>query len=145
MSDYRLAFNPFPDKIAPMAITAKHRETVFFVGDTVAVRQKIIESGKERTQNFEGVVISIRGRGENKTFTVRRIAADRVGVERVWPLGSPWVLDIKVLKSGKSRRAKLFYLRERVGSRALKVKTRPAKKPATTPKTAGGSKKKTGK
>lgn len=110
-----------------MAIKAIHQETSFFVGDLVKVQQKVLESGKERIQNFEGVVISIKGIAENKSFTVRRIGADRVGVERIWPLNSPWVVKIDVVRSGKPRRAKLYYLRNRIGSQALKVKPRTLK------------------
>lgn len=107
-----------------MALKAKHQQTGFSVGDLVKVHQKIVESGKERSQVFEGLVISIRGRGENKTFTVRRIASGGVGVEKIWPLNSPWVLKIEVLRQAKVRRAKLYYLRSRVGRKAVKVKTK---------------------
>ncbi|MGB9911120.1 MAG: 50S ribosomal protein L19 [Microgenomates group bacterium] len=104
-----------------MANQAKFKDTTFKVGDTVIVSQKIIEGGKTRIQNFEGIVIAIRGRGENKTFTVRKIATGGIGVERIWPLNSPWIEKIKVKKQGKVRRAKLYYLRERVGKAAVKV------------------------
>lgn len=134
-----------------MAIKAKHQENTFFVGDTVKVQQKIIEGGKERIQYFEGVVMAIRGESTNKTFTVRRIGADKVGVERIWPLDSPWVLKIEVVRSGKPRRAKLYYLRGRVGSQALRVRLRakgktkvkavPKKKPQSSKK-AGKARKK---
>ena len=96
-----------------MANQAKIGETIFSVGDTVVVSQKIIEGGKTRTQPFEGIVIAIRGQKENKTFTVRKIAAGGVGVERIWPLNSPWITKIKVKKRGKVRRAKLYYLRKK--------------------------------
>lgn len=131
-----------------MAIKAIHQETSFFVGDLVKVQQKILESGKERTQNFEGIVIAIKGEGENRSITVRRIGADRIGVERVWPLNSPWVLKVDVVRSGKPRRAKLYYLRNRVGSQALKVKPRTLKvvKPKRkTPSAAKSDHQKTGK
>ncbi|MGB9707082.1 MAG: 50S ribosomal protein L19 [Microgenomates group bacterium] len=106
-----------------MANQAKFGETSFNVGDTVVVWQKIIESGKTRTQPFEGIVIAIRGKGENKTFTVRKIAPGGVGVERIWPLNSPWITKIKVKKKGNVRRAKLYYLRKKVTKKATKVKT----------------------
>ncbi len=96
-----------------MANQVKIGETSFGVGDTVVVSQKIIEGGKTRTQPFEGIVIAIRGQGENKTFTVRKIATGGVGVERIWPLNSPWITKIKVKKKGKARRAKLYYLRNK--------------------------------
>lgn len=99
----------------------------FNVGDTVRVHQKIIEKEKvkgvgkreekeeqkERIQVFEGVVLSIRGSGENKSFTVRKIAAGRIGVERIWPVNSPSIVKITVKKKGNFKRAKLYYLRGR--------------------------------
>ena len=106
-----------------MANRIKINETEFAVGDLVSVQQKIKEAGKTRTQNFEGIVISIKGRGENKMFTVRKIATGGIGVERIWPVSSPWIKKIKLIKKGKVRRAKLFYLRKRVGRRATKIKT----------------------
>jgi large subunit ribosomal protein L19 len=105
-----------------MANQAKFGETTFNVGDTLVVTQKIIEGGKTRTQNFEGIVIAIKGRGENKTFTVRKIAVGGIGVERIWPLSSPWITKIKVKKKGKVRRAKLYYLRKKTSKKATKVK-----------------------
>jgi large subunit ribosomal protein L19 len=95
-----------------MANQAKIGEVIFSVGDKVKVYQKIQEGDKIRTQPFEGIVISIKGSGENKMFTVRKIAADGIGVERIWPLNSPWIEKIKVLRKGKVRRAKLYYLRK---------------------------------
>ena len=116
-----------------MALEAKHKETTFHVGDTVAVHQKVVEKDKERTQIFEGVVISIKGGGNNKMFTVRKISYDGVGVERIWPLISPWIKKIVVIKEGKVRRAKLYYLRKLTGKEALKVKRKEVRKvvPAT--------------
>ncbi|NMC35074.1 MAG: 50S ribosomal protein L19 [Veillonellaceae bacterium] len=94
----------------------------FRSGDTVRVHYKIIEGDKTRIQPYEGVVISRRGEGVSKTFTVRKIGADGIGVERIFPLLSPNIEKIDVVKLGKSRRAKLFYLRGKVGKEALKVK-----------------------
>ncbi|MBM4080844.1 MAG: 50S ribosomal protein L19, partial [Planctomycetes bacterium] len=85
----------------------------FRVGDTVDVHVKIIEGDKERIQVFTGTVIARRGRSIRETFTVRRIVQGE-GVERVFQLHSPKVMDIKVAREGKVRRAKLFYLRKRV-------------------------------
>lgn len=96
-----------------MANQAKFDDTVFSVGDKVKVYQKIQEKDKVRLQPFEGIVIAIRGEGENKMFTVRKIATGGIGVERIWPLYSPWIEKIKVVKKGKVRRAKLYYLREK--------------------------------
>lgn len=92
----------------------------FGVGDTVKVSTKIIEGTRERIQVFEGTVIKVQGTGLRKTFTVRKLASG-VGVEKTWPLHSPNVADVKVVRYGKVRRAKLFYLRERTG-KATRVK-----------------------
>jgi len=86
----------------------------FEIGDIVDVHCLIKEGDKERTQIFTGTVIARKGRGINETFTVRRIVDDE-GVERIFPLHSPNVLDIKPVRSGKTRRAKLYYLRKRTG------------------------------
>jgi large subunit ribosomal protein L19 len=86
----------------------------FEVGDTVDVYCKIKEGDKERVQIFGGTVIARRGRGINQTFTVRRIV-DNEGVERIFPIHSPNIVDIKAVRSGKTRRAKLYYLRKRSG------------------------------
>jgi large subunit ribosomal protein L19 len=94
----------------------------FNVGDTVKVHYKIIEGNKERIQVYEGVVIAIGNKGINKAFTVRKISFD-IGVERVFPLFSPRIAKIDVIRKGKARRAKLYYLRERTGkSTKLKEK-----------------------
>ncbi|MEE8638227.1 MAG: 50S ribosomal protein L19 [Candidatus Margulisiibacteriota bacterium] len=101
----------------------------FKVGDTVRVFSKIVEGGKERLQGFEGIVIKRQGGGDRETFTVRRIVQG-VGVERSFPLHSPRVERVMVLRSGKVRRAKLYYLRKRIGSQATRVeeeKATPAK------------------
>lgn len=91
----------------------------FEIGDTVDVRCRIKEGDKERIQVFTGTVIARKGRGINETFTVRRIVANE-GVERIFPLHSPNVIDIRPVRSGKARRAKLYFLRERTG-RAVKL------------------------
>lgn len=86
----------------------------FEVGDIVDVRCRIREGDKERTQVFTGTVIARKGRGINETFTVRRMVGSE-GVERIFPLHSPNVLDIRPVRSGKTRRAKLYFLRKRAG------------------------------
>ena len=86
----------------------------FEVGDVVDVHCSIKEGGKERIQIFTGTVIARKGRGINETFTVRRIVGDE-GVERVFPLHCPSVVDIRPIRSGKTRRAKLYFLRRRAG------------------------------
>ena len=89
----------------------------FGPGDNVVVSYKIIEGSKQRIQDFRGDVIQIKGEGTNKTFTVRKISGG-VGVERIFPMASPNIDGIKVLKRGKVRRAKLYYLRDLVGKKA---------------------------
>lgn len=98
----------------------KSEVPAFNVGDTVRVGYKIIEGGKERVQNFEGVVIAKKHGGVRETFTVRRLSFG-VGVERTFPLHSPKIAGIKVVKTGKVRRAKLYYLRGLTG-KAAKIK-----------------------
>jgi len=97
----------------------------FAVGDTVRVHTKVVEGEKERIQIFSGVVIGKRGRGLNETFTVRRISYGE-GVERVFPVHSPRVDKIEVERKGSVRRAKLTYLRKRIGKGAVAVKEKEA-------------------
>ncbi len=92
----------------------------FNVGDTVRVSAKVIEGTRERIQVFEGTVIKRQNGGAKETFTVRKFS-NGVGVEKTWPLHSPIVTKIDVVRRGKVRRAKLYYLRDRVGKKA-KVK-----------------------
>ncbi|NDO47739.1 50S ribosomal protein L19 [Clostridium sp. MD294] len=98
----------------------KSNITPFNVGDTIRVYAKVVEGTRERLQMFEGVVIKRQNGGIRETFTVRRIASG-VGVERTWPLHSPRIDRIEVVRRGIVRRAKLFYLRDKVG-KAAKVK-----------------------
>ena len=100
----------------------KENKPEFNVGDTVRVAVRIKEGEKERIQNFEGTVIAKKHGGVAETFTVRRTSYG-VGVERVYPINSPFVEKVDVIRAGKVRRAKLFYLRERTG-KAAKVKAR---------------------
>ncbi|HHT9119290.1 MAG TPA: 50S ribosomal protein L19 [Candidatus Hypogeohydataceae bacterium YC41] len=93
----------------------------FTVGDTVEVNTRIIEGEKERIQLFSGVIIAKKGGGLKETFTVRKIVQGE-GVERVFALHSPRLLNIKVIRSGKVRRAKLYYLREKTGKEASRLK-----------------------
>ncbi|HLG32368.1 MAG TPA: 50S ribosomal protein L19 [Ignavibacteriaceae bacterium] len=94
----------------------------FNSGDKIKVHVRVIEGDKERIQPFEGDVISIRGSGLNKTFTVRKIASG-VGVERIFPLNSPKIAKIEIVKQGDVRRAKLYYLRN-VAGKAAKIKSK---------------------
>ncbi|NJO06141.1 MAG: 50S ribosomal protein L19 [Chloroflexaceae bacterium] len=95
----------------------------FRVGDTVRVGVKVVEGSRERVQDFEGVVISRRAGGINENFTVRRIASHGIGVERTFLLHAPRVDSIKVMRRGKVRRAKLYYLRGLTG-KAARIKER---------------------
>lgn len=93
----------------------------FRAGDTLRLGIEIKEGSKTRVQKFEGVVIAFRGEGLGKTFIIRKIGANSVGVERIFPLYSDSLKEIKVLRKGRVRRAKLFYLRDRRG-KAAKIK-----------------------
>ncbi len=109
-----------------MANQATINETTFSVGDTVSVNYKIIEKEKvtgvkkreekeevrERIQPFEGIVLAIRGEGENRSFTVRKVVAGGIGIERIFPIASPWISKVIIKKHGKARRAKLYFLRK---------------------------------
>jgi len=132
-----------------MAIMAKYNDLTFRVGDTLAVDYRLIEkeivAGKakrekkeetrERIQTFEGICISIKGDSfENRSFTVRKIASGGIGVERIFPLSSPWIKGISVKKHGSVRRAKLYYLRHKSGRDADKLKEKVIQKPKTVHK-----------
>ncbi|HEQ71100.1 MAG TPA: 50S ribosomal protein L19 [Spirochaetia bacterium] len=98
----------------------------FAVGDTVKVNYRIIEGKNERVQAFEGLCISYKGHGARKAFTVRKIS-NGVGVERTFPLHSPKIAGIEVVRLGKVRRAKLYYIRDKIGKKA-RIKERLLKK-----------------
>ena len=133
-----------------MSNIAAYKEISIKTGDTVQVHYRLIEkeivTGKakrekkeetrERIQIFEGIVIQIRGEAENKSITVRKIGAGAIGVERIFPLISPWIRDITVKKSAKVRRAKLYYLRGQTGKQATKLKSAETKSPAAKSKNA---------
>lgn len=123
----------------------------FEIGDQVEVHQKILEGEKERTQIFAGIVISRKGEGMREMFTVRRVVQGE-GVERTFPLHSPKIAKVEVKRSGKVRRAKLYYLRDRVGKEATRLRERkrkavpieatgatPAVNPPASPPAAGQS------
>ena len=99
----------------------------FTIGDTIKVHHKIVEGTRERVQVFNGIVIGIKGHGINRNFTVRRVAFGE-GMEKVFPFASPRVEKVEVIKRGEVRRAKLYYLRDRVGKKArvkeLKTETK---------------------
>jgi len=100
----------------------------FVAGDTVNVHYRVREGEKERIQQYVGVVINERGSGANKTFTVRKMSGN-VGVERIFPLYSPFIAKIEVKKRGDVRRSKLFYLRDRTGKSA-RIREKKATEPA---------------
>ena len=97
-----------------MAIKFIHQDTEFHIGDTVKVNYKIKEKDKERLQAFDGLIMSINGRGENKNFLVVKNASDGVRVERIFPINSPWIDSIKKMRSPKRtlHHAKLYFLRD---------------------------------
>ena len=99
----------------------------FTAGDTVNVHYRVREGEKERIQQYQGVVISERGSGPNKTFTVRKMSGS-IGVERIFPLNSPFIAQIEVKRRGKVRRSKLFYLRGLRG-KATRIKEKESNKP----------------
>ena len=124
-----------------MANQAVHSGVSFCVGDTIGVHYRLIEKEKvagkakrevkeevrERIQVFEGIVIGIKGVGENKSFMVRKIGVGNIGIERIFPLVSPWIKAITVKRQGKVRRAKLYYLRGKVGKESEKLKEKVGK------------------
>ncbi len=106
-----------------MANQIKWQDKIEFgVGDTLKVSLAVKEGEKTRSQVFQGIVIAIRGTGEGKNFIIRKIAAGGVGVERILPLMSPVINGIEIVKRGKVRRAKLYYLRNLIGKKATKIK-----------------------
>lgn len=94
------------------------------IGSKVKVNTKITEAGKERIQTFEGIVIAKHGSGINATFTVRKICAGGIGVEKTFPLHSPVIESIKIVKQGETKRAKLYYLRQTFGRKARRESMR---------------------
>jgi len=101
----------------------------FKAGDTITVHYKIVEGAKERIQQFQGVVIQRKGSGSTATFTVRKMSGN-VGVERIFPIASPFIDQIDVNKRGQVNRARIFYLRDRRGKSARIVEKRQASEPA---------------
>ena len=103
-------------------ISGKFKDTEIHIGDTLRIHSKVVEGNKTRVQVFEGILIRLRGRGENKTFTVRRIGAGNIGIERTWPLDSRSIDKIEVKKKTAGvRRSKLYYLRDIGGREAVRV------------------------
>lgn len=103
-------------------ISGQINGTDIHIGDTLRVFSQVVEGAKARIQIFEGILISLRGRGENATFTVRRISAGGVGVERIWPVTAKSLVKVEVKKKNSGvRRAKLYYLRGRIGRSAVRI------------------------
>lgn len=113
------------------------RTIEFEIGDTIRVHYRIIEGNRERIQVYEGIVIAIDNKGISKTFTVRKISFD-VGVERIFPVYSPKIAKIEVVRKGKVRRAKLYFLRELTG-KAAKIKEKRMKSSKKEKKGASAS------
>lgn len=115
-----------------MANTFTYQDQNYHTGDIVKLHMSVSEGDKTRTQIFEGIIIKINGEGNSKSIVVRKIGANSIGVERIVPLGTPNLTKIEVKSYGKVRRAKLYYLRDRIGRQATKVRTQE------TPRTAKG-------
>lgn len=118
-----------------MALTLEYKDIVFGIGDRVKVLQKIKEGEKERSTSFEGIVISTRGEGENKMFTVRRIGVQNVGIERIFPLASPFLQKVEVVKKGTAgvNRAKLYYIRKKSQKEIDEIYSRTARRTQNAP------------
>jgi len=127
-----------------MALKIKHNEIEFGVGDRIRVYQKIQEGEKTRVAFFEGMVLGIKGEGERKTFTVRRVGEAGVGIERIFPISLPTITEIKVMKKGLrgSRRAKLYYTRGKSTKEIDKIYSRNKKREEAKTKKVSKTKKK---
>ena len=106
-----------------MANQVSWKDVNFAIGDTIRIHQTFAEGDKTRTQIFEGLVIAIRGHAGLKSFVVRKIAVNNVGVEKIFPIETPTITKVEVMKKGNVRRAKLYFLRGRIGKKATKVKS----------------------
>ena len=122
--------NKFITKVEESGL--KKEALQFEIGDSVDVHQRILEGEKERTQVFSGLVISRKGEGMREMFTVRRVVQGE-GVERTFPINSPKIAKVEVKRSGKVRRAKLYYLRDRVGKGATRLRERKKKVKVVVP------------
>lgn len=113
-----------------MALQVTHKETTFGVGDVVKVHQRITEGEKTRSQIFEGMVIGIKGKESGKSFTVRKIGAQKVGIEMIFPLHTPVVEKIEVVRKGMEgvKQAKLYYVREKSTREIERIYSRVAGK-----------------
>lgn len=105
-----------------MANSFTYQDQTINVGDTVSVHQKIVEEDKSRNQIFTGIIIAVSGSSEQRLFTVRKISTNSIGVERIFPVNSPNLTQIEVKTKGHVKRSKLYYLRDRSGRQAIRVK-----------------------
>lgn len=108
-----------------------HQDKEIGIGDTIQVHQEILEGEKKRIQVFEGIVIAIKNREEGQSFTVRKISSNGVGVEKIFPSALPSIIKIEIKRKGLVRRSKLYYLRDRTGKQATKVKEKKTYSQAT--------------
>lgn len=113
-------------------LTIKHNETEFGIGDKVRIFQKIKEGGKARNSIFDGIVIAIKNRGENRSFTVRKVGELGIGIEKIFPLESPFLQEVKVTKKGTSgsNSAKLYFIRNKNPREIAEIYSRTAKRNA---------------
>lgn len=105
-----------------MSLSVTIKDQTIHVGDSIAVHQSIVEGEKSRVQIFEGLVIAIQNREENKSFVVRKIATAGIGVEKIFPVQLPSITKIVIKRNGIIRRSKLYHLRNRIGKNATKLK-----------------------
>lgn len=113
-----------------------YNDSTIAVGDSIRIHQRVLEEKKTRTQIFEGVVIAVRGNGNGRSFVVRKIANGGVGVEKIFPIRLPSIEKIERKREGQVRRAKLNYLRGRIGKAASKIKEKSADQVANAAKAA---------
>jgi large subunit ribosomal protein L19 len=113
-----------------MSLIVKHKEIAFGIGDRVRLTQKITEGEKSRSSIFEGIVIAIKGRGEGKMVTIRKMGIQNIGIERIYPLSSPTIEKIEIVKKGTAgaRHAKLYYLREKSDKEIERIYSRTLRK-----------------
>lgn len=105
-----------------MAQYFTYNETEVATGDTVRIHQEIVEGDKKRIQIFEGIIIAIKNRGNGKSFTVRKVGANGIGVEKIYPVNAPSIQKLEVKRKGDVRRSKLYFLRDRLGKAATRIK-----------------------
>lgn len=105
-----------------MAQHFTYQDQSLSTGDTVKVHQEITEGGKKRIQIFEGIIIAIKNVGAGQSFTVRKLGANSIGVEKIFPVNLPSIQKIEVVRKGDVRRSKLYFLRDRIGKAATRIK-----------------------